>query len=153
MTSLLKRTIIALVVAIIIVVLLAALQLYMDVITLAAVLIGGIIPNMMIQLSMIFELLLKPYSLALHSLYLPLITLVVAGFVSGLVSKNRVKMLPVSILVIIILFLCYFLLSMAGGAFDFSALLSEIQTMAIDLGIAFFLLFIPGIIGASITQE
>ncbi|MCK4566330.1 MAG: hypothetical protein KAU48_03380, partial [Candidatus Thorarchaeota archaeon] len=103
--------------------------------------------------ALIFELLLRPYSLAILSIYTPVAALGVAGFISGLISKNRVRMLPVSIIALVLFFLVYFLLNVGAGITDFSSMLSEVQTMAIDLGIAFFLLFIPGIIGASLTAE
>ena len=98
---------------------------------------------------MLFEMTLRPYSLLMASLYIPPAALGVAGFLSGLISKSRKRMLSISVIILILLFLGYFLLY----ELEFSALLSELQAMYIDLGIAFFLLFIPGIIGATLTSE
>lgn len=142
----------ALIIALVTAVLIAAFQLT-DLASLLAALEAAPIANMMVLGSLIFELLLRPWSLAMASIYTPLAALGVAGFIAGLISKSRTRMLPVSIITLIIFFLGYFLLSVGGGITDFSAMLSEVQTMAIDLGIAFLLLFIPGIIGASLTAE
>jgi len=147
-----KRTIMALIIALVTAVLIAAFQLT-DLASLLAALEADPISNMMILKALIFELLLRPYSLAMASIYTPLAALGAAGFIAGLISKSRTRMLPVSIIALVLFFLGYFLLNVGGGITDFSAMLSEVQTMAIDIGIAFALLFIPGIIGASLTTE
>lgn len=147
-----KRTILAIIVALLAAVLIAVFQL-MDLATLMAALEADPIGNMMVLGAFVFAILLYPYTLAMAGIYFGLAGLGVAGFISGLVSKSRTKMLFVSIIVLVIFFLGYFMLAVGGGLTDFSAMLAEIQTMAIDLGIAFALLFIPGIIGASLTAE
>ena len=147
-----KRTLMAVVIGFVLAVLIALFQ-FTDIPSLIAALDTGLIQNPMMQAALIFEMLLRPYTLAIASIYLPLVALGVAGIVSGLISKSRAKMLPVSVIILILFFLGYFMLYMASGIMDFNSMLSELQTMAIDIGIAFFLLFILGIIGASITQE
>ena len=142
----------AVIIGFVIAVVIALFQ-FTDLPSLIAALDTGLIQNPMMQAAMIFEMLLRPYTLAIASIYTPLAALGVAGIVSGLISKSRAKMLPVSVIILILFFLSYFMLYMVSGVMDFSSMLSELQTMAIDIGIAFFLLFVPGIIGASITQE
>jgi hypothetical protein len=147
-----KRTILAIIVALIAAILIAVFQL-MDLATLMAALEADPIGNMMVLGAFVFAILLYPYTLAMAGIYFGLAGLGVAGFISGLVSKSRTKMLFVSIIVLVIFFLGYFMLAVGGGLTDFSAMLTEIQGMVIDLGLAFGLLFIPGLIGATITSE
>lgn len=147
------RTIIALVIALVTAVLIALFQ-FIDLNGLIAIVEAGDIQNNALALgALVFELLLSPYSKAMLGLYSPLVALGVAGFIAGLVSKSGVRMLFVSIISLVLFFLGYFLLNLGGGITDFSAMLGQVQTMAIDLGVAFALLFIPGIIGASLTAE
>jgi len=133
---------------------LIALFQFIDLNGLIAIVEAGDIQNNALALgALVFELLLSPYSKAMLGLYSPLVALGVAGFIAGLVSKSGVRMLFVSIISLVLFFLGYFLLNLGGGITDFSAMLGQVQTMAIDLGVAFALLFIPGIIGASLTAE
>jgi hypothetical protein len=147
-----KRTIIALIIAFVTAVGIASLQL-MDLATLLSVFEVGPIGDMMVLVSLIFEVVISPWTLLMLSMYIPLAALGVAGFLAGLISKSPKRMLPVSLVALLLFFLMYFLLNMVAGLLDFSSLLTELQTRAIDLGIAFFLLFIPGIIGAIIRAE
>jgi hypothetical protein len=101
----------------------------------------------------LFGVLLVPYASAMSGVYSPLVALGVAGFIAGLISKSGVRMLFVSIITLVLFFLGYFILNNLGGYTDFNAMLGIARTMAIDLGVAFGLLFIPGIIGASLTAE
>jgi hypothetical protein len=142
----------AIIIALVTAVLIAAFQLT-DLASLLDALEAAPIANMLVLGSLIFELLLRPWSLAMASIYTPLAALGVAGFIAGLVSKSRTRMLPVSVFALVLFFLAYLLLSVGGGFTDFSAMLSEVQSMVIDIGIAWGLLFIPGIIGASLTAE
>ena len=136
------RTIMALLVALVAAVLIALFQ-FIDVSGLLAILNSGDITGNALALgALVFELLLSPYSSAMLGLYAPLAALGVAGFVAGLISKSGVRMLFVSIIAIVLFFLGYFLLNLGGGITDFSSMLGEVQTMAIDLGVAFGLLFI-----------
>ena len=147
------RTIMALIIALVTAVLIALFQ-FIDLNGLIAIVEAGDIQNNALALgALVFELLLSPYSKAMLGLYSPLVALGVAGFISGLVSKSGVRMLFVSIIALVLFFLGYFLLNLGGGITDFSGMLGQVQTMAIDLGVAFALLFIPGIIGASLTAE
>lgn len=147
-----KRTIIAIIIALVTAVLIAVFQLT-DLATLMAALEADPIGNVLILASFVFAVLIMPYSLAMASIFIPLAALGVAGFIAGLISKSRTRMLPVSIIALVLFFLAYFMLSVGGGITDFSAMLAEVQTLAIDIGVAFGLLFIPGIIGASLTAE
>ena len=147
------RTIMALIIALVTAVLIALFQ-FIDLNGLIAIVEAGDIQNNALALgALVFELLLSPYSKAMLGLYSPLVALGVAGFISGLVSKSGVRMLFISIIALVLFFLGYFLLNLGGGITDFSGMLGQVQTMAIDLGVAFALLFIPGIIGASLTAE
>jgi hypothetical protein len=103
----------------------------------------------------LFGVLLFPYTAATSAapLYSPLVALGVAGFIAGLISKSGVRMLFVSILAMVLFFLGYYVLAFAGDPSNFSLMLNTARNMAIDLGVAFGLLFIPGIIGASLTSE
>ena len=103
----------------------------------------------------LFGVLLVPYSAATGAtpIYSPIVALGVAGFIAGLISKSGVRMLFVSIIALVLFFLGYFILNSLGGITDFSVMLAIARSMVIDLGVAFALLFIPGIIGASLTAE
>jgi len=103
----------------------------------------------------LFGVLLVPYSAATGAtpLYAPIVALGVAGFIAGLISKSGVRMLFVSIIALVLFFLGYFILNSLGGFTDFNAMLAIARSMVIDLGVAFALLFIPGMIGASLTAE
>jgi hypothetical protein len=147
-----KRTILAIIIALVAAVLIAVFQLT-DLASLLAALEADPVGNMLVLGAFVFAILLYPYTLAMAGIYFGIAGLGVAGFISGLVSKSRKRMIPVSIIVLLIFFLGYFMLAVGGGLTDFSAMLAEVQAMAIDLGIAFALIFIPGIIGASLTQE
>lgn len=109
--------------------------------------------NLMTMGAALFGILLVPYTSAMAGVYSPLIALGIGGFIAGLISKSGVRMLFVSIVVLVLFFLGYFVLNSLGGFTDFSAMLGIMQTIAIDIGVAFGLLFIPGIIGASLTAE
>ena len=150
------RTIIALVVALVTAVLIGAFQiLSLSAQTIIDALTGGnATDNLMIWGAALFGELLRPYHLAINSgVYAPLVALGVAGFIAGLISKSGVRMLFVSIIALVLFFLGYFILNNLGGFTDFSLMFAEVQTMVIDIGVAFGLLFIPGIIGASLTAE
>jgi len=147
------RTITALLIALVAAVLIALFQ-FIDLDGLILIAGAGDIQNNLMALgALVFELLLSPYSMAIAGAYSPLVALGVAGFIAGLISKSGVRMLFVSIIGIVLFFLGYFLLNLGGGITDFSNMFSQIQTMVIDLGVAFGLIFIPGIIGASLTAE
>jgi hypothetical protein len=100
----------------------------------------------------LFSVLLRPYTSALNGIYAPLAALGVAGFIAGLVSKSGVRMFFVSVISIVIFFIGYAVLAQ-GAALNFDVLAPIAQNIAIDLGVSFGLIFIPGIIGASLTAE
>ncbi len=102
--------------------------------------------------ALLFADLIFPYTFALSGVYTPLVALGVAGFIAGLISKSGVRMLVVSAISIGLFFLGYAMLSM-GLALDAAVLSALFQNIIIDVGVAFALLFIPGIIGASLTSE
>ncbi len=104
--------------------------------------------------AILFGGLMVPYTSATVSgIYSPLVALGVAGFIAGLISKSGVRMLFVSIICLVLFFLGYYLLFLFGDPSNLDAMLNIARNMAIDLGVAFGLLFIPGIIGASLTSE
>jgi hypothetical protein len=81
------------------------------------------------------------------------VALGVAGFIAGLISKSGVRMLFVSLIAIGLFFVGYVVLTMGLSPTDLDVLTSLAQSIAIDLGVSFALLFVPGIIGASLTAE
>jgi len=105
--------------------------------------------------ALLFGGLLFPYTAATAAtpIYSPLVALGVAGFIAGLISKSGVRMLFVSIIAMVLFFLGYYVLTLALSPTDLDAMLTIARNMAIDIGVAFGLLFIPGIIGASLTSE
>ena len=100
----------------------------------------------------LFAELMKPYTFALSGAYAPLVALGVAGFVGGLISKSPLRMLIVSVICLGLFFVGYVLLAMSAAlSVDIIVLLA--QDIAIDLAVSFALLFIPGMIGGSMTAE
>ena len=116
---------------------------------------GDITGNLMTYGATLFGVLLFPYTAATAAtpIYSPLVALGVAGFIAGLISKSGVRMLFVAIISLVLFFLGFYVLTLVGNPSDLDAMLSIARNMAIDLGVAFGLIFIPGIIGASLTSE
>ncbi|TFF91142.1 hypothetical protein EU545_05425 [Candidatus Thorarchaeota archaeon] len=100
----------------------------------------------------LFAELVLPYSSALGGIYAPLVALGVGGFIGGLVSKSGVRMFFASIIGLVVFFIGYAVLA-GGAALTIDDLLAQAQLIYIDLGVSFALLFVPGIIGASLTAE
>ncbi|MFX1606686.1 MAG: hypothetical protein ACFFDD_12400 [Promethearchaeota archaeon] len=150
------RTIMALLICLVTAIIIGAFQILGMDIAAIQTLIGSsdITGELMTRGALLFGALLVPYTSATTvSVYSPLVALGVAGFIAGLISKSGVRMLFVSIIALVLFFLGYFILNSLGGITDFNAMLTIARNMAIDLGVAFGLLFIPGIIGASLTSE
>ncbi|MHA1577781.1 MAG: hypothetical protein ACTSU3_10510 [Candidatus Thorarchaeota archaeon] len=148
------RTITALLIALVVSIIIGAFQiLALDIAAIQAILAN---PNITAELaslgSVLFAQLIFPYTFALGGAFAPLVALGVAGFIAGLISKSGARMLVVSLISIVLFFLGYALLSM-GAALELTVLISLAQNIAIDLGVSFGLLFIPGVIGASLTSE
>ena len=148
------RTITALLIALVVAIIIGAFQiLALDISAIQAILAN---PNITTELaslgSVLFAQLIFPYTFALGGAFAPLVALGVAGFIAGLISKSGARMLVVSLISIVLFFLGYALLSM-GAALELTALAALAQNIAIDLGVSFGLLFIPGVIGASLTSE
>jgi hypothetical protein len=151
------RTIIALLICLVTAVIIGAFQIIgLDIAAIQAI-IGStdITGELMAKGALLFGGLLFPYTLATASapVYSPLVALGVAGFIAGLISKSGVRMLFVSIFAMVLFFLGYYVLTLVGDPTNLDAMLNIARNMAIDLGVAFGLLFIPGIIGASLTSE
>ncbi|MHA1963738.1 MAG: hypothetical protein ACXACG_04470 [Candidatus Thorarchaeota archaeon] len=151
------RTIMALLVCLVVAIIIGAFQILgLDIAAIQAI-IGStdITGELMTKGALLFGSLLFPYTAATATtpVYAPLVALGVAGFIAGLISKSGVRMLFVSIIAMVLFFLGYFVLNSLGGITDFTAMLSIARTFAIDFGVSFGLLFIPGIIGASLTSE
>ncbi|TFG34355.1 hypothetical protein EU527_03915 [Candidatus Thorarchaeota archaeon] len=152
------RTLMALLIALVIAVLIGAfqvLQLSWETIQTEIINSPDISDALATRGAVLFGVLLVPYSAATGAtpIYSPLVALGVGGFVAGLISKSGIRMLFVSVIALVLFFLGYFVLNSLGGITDFDAMLAIARTMLIDLGVAFGLLFIPGIIGASLTAE
>ena len=148
------RTVTALLVALAVAIVIGAFQILgLDLVAIQAILgSGAVLDNLLVLGGFLFAQLLIPYTAALSGLYAPLAALGVAGFIAGLVSKSGVRMLFVSLASIGIFFVGYIILSL-GAALEFAVLTAIAQSMALDLGVSFALLFVPGIIGASLTAE
>jgi len=114
---------------------------------------GDILAQLQLWGQVLFLDLARPYTaLTAHSAFAPLVALGVAGFIAGLISKSGIRMLFVSIITLALFFVGYIVLSL-GMPLSIASFTGEIAAMALDLGAAFALLFIPGIIGASLTAE
>ncbi|MBY8997773.1 MAG: hypothetical protein KGD60_08570 [Candidatus Thorarchaeota archaeon] len=151
------RTIMALLVCLVVAVLIGAFQIVgLDIAAIQAI-IGStdITGELTAKGALLFGGLLVPYTAATSAspIYAPLVALGVAGFIAGLISKSGVRMLFVSIIALVLFFLGYYLLFLVGDPSNLDAMLNIARNLAIDLGVAFGLLFIPGIIGASLTSE
>ena len=151
------RTIMALLIALVTAVLIGAFQIIgLDIAAIQAI-IGSsdITGDLMTYGATLFGVLLFPYTAATAAIpiYSPLVALGVAGFIAGLISKSGVRMLFASILAMVLFFLGFYLLTLAGDPTNFDAMFNIARNNIIDIGVAFGLLFIPGIIGASLTSE
>ncbi|MEM2141690.1 MAG: hypothetical protein QXS20_11045 [Candidatus Thorarchaeota archaeon] len=105
------------------------------------------------QGALLFAQLIFPYTFATnHAVYAPIAALGVAGFVSGLIAKSSIRAFIVAVLSLVLFFIGYAALSV-GMALDPAALAQLAQNIGIDLGVSFALLFVPGIVGASLTAE
>ncbi len=111
--------------------------------------------ELMAKGALLFGTMLFPYTAATAAtpIYSPLVALGVAGFIAGLISKSGVRMLFVSIIAMVLFFLGFYVLSYAGDPTNINEMLNIARAFAIDFGVSFGLLFIPGIIGASLTSE
>ena len=150
------RTIIALVVALVAAIAIGAFQilsLSIDVIQNEILNSPDITNELMARGGALFDVLLQPYNSALAGIYSPLVALGVAGFIAGLISKSGVRMLFVSLISIGLFFVGYIVLTMGLSLSDLDMLANIARNIAIDLGVSFALLFVPGIIGASLTAE
>ena len=149
------RTIIALLITLVTAILIGAFQiLSLDLASIQAI-IGSsdITGDLMVLGGTLFASLLFPYTAAMAGVYSPLVALGVAGFIAGLISKSGVRMLFVSIIAMVLFFLGFYILTFAGDPSNFDLMFNVARSFAIDFGVAFGLLFIPGIIGASLTAE
>jgi hypothetical protein len=151
------RTIMALLLCLVVAVVIGAFQIVgLDIAGIQAI-IGStdITGELAAKGALLFGGLLFPYTAATAAtpIYSPLVALGVAGFIAGLISKSGVRMLFVSLIAMVLFFLGYYVLTLALSPTDLDAMLTIARNMAIDIGVAFGLLFIPGIIGASLTSE
>jgi len=149
------RTITALLIALVTAILIGAFQiLNLDLATIQAIIgSGDITGDLMVLGGTLFASLLFPYTTAQAAVYAPLVALGVAGFIAGLISKSGVRMLFVSIIALVLFFLGFYILTLTGDPANFAEMFNVARNNIIDLGVAFGLLFIPGIIGASLTAE
>ncbi len=149
------RTIMALLITLVTAVLIGAFQiLSLDIATIQLIIGSATITgDLMVMGATLFGVLLFPYTAAMAGIYSPLVALGVAGFIAGLISKSGVRMLFVSIIAMVLFFLGFYILTFAGDPSNFTAMFNIARAFAIDFGVAFGLLFIPGIIGASLTAE
>lgn len=151
------RTILSLLLALVIAVVIGAFQILgLSLADLQALLgSGDLTGDLMTYGGLMFGSLMTPYTMATSTpaIYSPLVALGVAGFVSGLISKSGVRMFFVSILSIVLFFLGFYILTLAGDPANLDAMYTILRNNLIDIGVAFGLLFIPGVIGASLTAE
>ncbi len=151
------RTIMAVLILLVTAVLIGAFQIVgLDIAAIQAIIgSGDITGDLMTYGATLFGVLLFPYTAATAAtpIYAPLVALGVAGFVAGLISKSGVRMLFASILAMVLFFLGFYVLTLVGDPTNYDAMFTIARNMVIDIGVAFGLLFIPGIIGASLTSE
>ncbi len=149
------RTIMALLITLVTAVLIGAFQiLSLDMATIELIIgSSNITGDLMVMGGVLFASLLFPYTTATAGVYSPLVALGVAGFIAGLISKSGVRMLFVSILSLVLFFVGFYILTLAGDPNNYNLMFNVARQAAIDIGVAFGLLFIPGIIGASLTAE
>ncbi|MFW9887901.1 MAG: hypothetical protein ACFFER_06950 [Candidatus Thorarchaeota archaeon] len=149
------RTIMALLIALVVAILIGAFQILgLDLAAIQTVLGSpGLTDWLQFQGGLLFGQLIFPYTFAVGGVYAPLVALGVAGFIAGLVSKSGVRMLFVSLIAIGLFFVGYVVLTRNLSPTDVDVLTTLAQSIAIDLGVSFALLFVPGIIGASLTAE
>jgi hypothetical protein len=149
------RTIISLIICLLVAVVIGAFSILgLSVAQIQALLGSGAITlGLMAWGAALFQQLIFPYSYALIGSYAPLVALGVAGFVAGLISKSGVRMLFVSIIAMVLFFLGFAVLSMGLSATDLAGMWNLVKSAPIDLAASFALLFIPGVIGASLTAE
>jgi hypothetical protein len=146
----------ALLIALVVAILIGAFQILgLDLAAIQTIISSGDLVNDLMALgALLFAQLIFPYTAATQfGAYAPLVALGVAGFIAGLISKSGVRMLFVSIICLVLFFLGFAVLTMSADPTNVAALWSMAQAIAIDLGAAFGLLFIPGVIGASLTAE
>jgi hypothetical protein len=151
------RTILSLVLALVIAVVIGAFQILGLSLADLQALLGSpsLTGDLMTYGGLMFGSLMTPYTMATSSpaVYSPLVALGVAGFVAGLISKSGVRMFFVSIISIVLFFLGFYILTLAGDPSNLDAMYSILKNNIMDIGVAFGLLFIPGVIGASLTAE
>ncbi|MGY5860965.1 MAG: hypothetical protein RTU09_01130 [Candidatus Thorarchaeota archaeon] len=149
------RTIIAILIALCAAIIIGAFQIVgLDLVAIQQIMDSGdIILTLRVHGAALFQGLMHPYTIARDELaYAPLVALGVAGFISGLISKDWKRMIVVS-LVCIGLFFAGFAILVQGVEYTLEAVSTEAIDLGIDLGAAIALLAIPGIIGASLTKE
>ncbi|MFX1440548.1 MAG: hypothetical protein ACFFFD_09900 [Promethearchaeota archaeon] len=149
------RTIMALVIALVVAIVIGVFQILGLTIADLQAIIGStdLTDIVAYQGGVLFGQLIFPYTFAISGIYTPLVALGVAGFIAGLISNSGVRMLFVSLIAIGLFFVGYVVLTMGYSATDLEAMTTLAQNIAIDLGVSFALLFVPGIIGASLTAE
>ncbi|MFX1262507.1 MAG: hypothetical protein ACFFAZ_10490 [Promethearchaeota archaeon] len=149
------RTIMALVIALVVAIVIGVFQILGLTIADLQAIIGStdLTDIVAYQGGVLFGQLIFPYTFAISGIYTPLVALGVAGFIAGLISKSGVRMLFVSLIAIGLFFVGYVVLTMGYSATDLDAMATLARNIAIDLGVSFALLFVPGIIGASLTAE
>ncbi len=151
------RTVMALLICLVTAIIIGAFQILgLDLAGIQAIIGSGDITNeLTAKGALLFGVLLFPYTAATAAtpIYSPLVALGVAGFIAGLISKSGVRMLFVSIIAMVLFFLGFYVLTLVGDPTNLDAMLTIARAFAIDFGVAFALLFIPGIIGASLTSE
>ncbi|MFW9801727.1 MAG: hypothetical protein ACFFFC_03705 [Candidatus Thorarchaeota archaeon] len=149
------RTIMALVIALVVAIVIGVFQILGLTIADLQAIIGStdLTDIVAYQGGVLFGQLIFPYTFAISGIYTPLVALGVAGFIAGLISKSGVRMLFVSLIAIGLFFVGYVVLTMGYSVNDVDAMATLAQNIAIDLGVSFALLFVPGIIGASLTAE
>ncbi|MCD6381289.1 MAG: hypothetical protein J7L50_03080 [Candidatus Odinarchaeota archaeon] len=100
-------------------------------------------------LSLIFLIMLNPYTLMQSGSYFAIGAWALGGFVGGLICKKETRAFIMSILLVVIIFISApFLLGVAIDVW-----ISTFTNYAIDLGVAFGANFVPAVFGALITKE
>jgi len=100
-------------------------------------------------LSLIFLIMLNPYTLMQSGSYFSIGAWALGGFIGGLICKKETRVFIVSLLLVAIVFISTpFLLGIAIDTW-----IATFTNYAIDLGVAFGANFVPAVFGALITKE
>ncbi len=100
----------------------------------------------------LFQGTITPVSTFIEGGYAPIAVLGISGFISGLIAKNGTRSLVSNIIFMGVFFMGF--IALTGEAPMTFEIIRDLATdMTWDLAIAFFILFISGLMGAACTED